>query len=186
MATAPSKAVLDVAKDVFALAKTNNTLKTRLIAIVGESVFNQPSAEHDLSKMPLSTLEQVRDALDLDARRHYIAREVHNFFNPTADNENNGTIYYANKIKFITETSNNNDVAAVQFQNDHREFCKIFCANANASVFTLANALNNAYQQIRDAKTKQIVKPVLEQVGQRNKISLGLVVNRRIKRNAQD
>lgn len=178
-----NKALVAITKEALNLAKTNTQLKERLTPIVGSDTLGKNPTQLDLSKMPLATLEDVRDSLTKDERRKLMVKEFHNFFNPSTQNEKNGTVHYAELFKVLSETNNANDQEAAKFENDHKEFCKIFCANANTSVFNLSTCLKQAYSKIKDNDTKQAIKSELEDLGKKNKISLLLTVTRRINNN---
>jgi len=178
-----NKALVAITKEALDLAKTDTELKRRLEPIVGNSTLDKNPAQLDLSKMPLTTLEDIRDSLTKNERRKLMVKEFHNFFNPSTPNEKNGTVHYAELFKVLSETNNTNDQEAVKFENDHKEFCKIFCANANTSVFNLSASLKQAYTKIKDGDTKQAIKTELEDLGKKNKLSLMLTVTRRINNN---
>ena len=186
-ASRPSKALIAVVKETIAAAKTDSVLRERLVAIVGNDTLNQNPVHLDLSKMPLAQLEQVRDALKKNDRLKLIVKEFHNFSDPSPENEKNGASYYAELVKVLTETSNNNDQEAVAFQNDNKEFCKIFSTNANTNAWNLSTCLVRGYNQIKDNDTKNAIKEELSSIlSKKGKLGVGLIINRRIKNNVNE
>ena len=180
----PNQVLIDIAREAITLAQTDNDLRTKLTPLLGNDML-KPNPQPDiLAKVSHATLEQVRDSLTPIHRRTLIVKNLHDFFNPSSENDKLGTIYYADKLDALSKTTNKADNEAVQFEQAHKGFCSTFAANANTSAIKLGLSLKTAYESIdKDNPTKAAVKNILLGV-QQNKLKSLYATTRRIKNNS--
>ena len=180
----PNQVFIDIAREAITLAQTDNDLRAKLTPLLGNDMLKPNPQPDALAKVSHATLEQVRDSLTPVHRRTLIVKNLHEFFNPSSENDKLGTLYYADKLDALSKTTNNTDAEAVQFEQAHKSFCSTFAANANTNALKLGLSLKTAYEKIdKNNPTKAAVKGILLTVEQ-NKLRSLLVVTRRIKNNS--
>ena len=180
----PNQVFIDIAREAITLAQTDNDLRAKLTPLLGNDMLKPNPQPDALAKVSHATLEQVRDSLTPVHRRTLIVKNLHEFFNPSSENDKLGTLYYADKLDALSKTTNNTDAEAVQFEQAHKSFCSTFAANANTNALKLGLSLKTAYEKIdKNNPTKAAVKGILLTVEQ-NKIRSLCATTRRIKNNS--
>ncbi len=180
----PNQVLIDIARESIELAQTDNDLRAKLTLLLGNDMLKSNPQPDILAKASHATLEQVRDSLTPVHRRTLIVKNLHDFFNPSSENDKLGTVYYANKLDELSKTTNKDDNEAVQFEQAHKGFCSTFAANANTSAIKLGMCLKTAYDKIdKNNPTKAAVKSELLTVEQ-NKLRSLCAITRRIKNNS--